>query len=256
MHEAVTMLKGVLGFAEESLTAPPRLKRVRTVPKSFLDARASRSIEPPRGSSAQTRARAPSDPFLDSRGQPSPRKERTSSRAAAPLGLPTPYAADGRDEVQCSLLVDSANSCDDEEQQGLLLGWSDPTAENMDGDASEDDIVAEEEELNKRRFRLWIFPAHITDQEAESLITLLPGAIRNRDVRLPSVSPGDRARDISREPASKAGRKVPPAGRDQESVLVHGTGRIWSGSDLRDASWSGTGWFRFKRWWKRLFGMG
>jgi len=129
--------------------------------------------------------------------------------------------------------------------------------ETVDEDPTEDDIVAEEADLNKPRFRLWNFPAHISDQEAEDLIALFPRSIVVRDVRFPYLPPGHGA--VHWPAVNVGGQDAPvPAVETEasEGVLRHGTGRIWTGLSARDANWPGSGWFRFKRWWRRLFGMG
>lgn len=44
MHEAVTMLKGVMGFTDQPLTSPPELRRIRTIPPSYSETRLRRPI--------------------------------------------------------------------------------------------------------------------------------------------------------------------------------------------------------------------
>ncbi len=44
MHEAVTMLKGVMGFTDQPLTSPPKLRRIRTIPPSYSETRLRRPI--------------------------------------------------------------------------------------------------------------------------------------------------------------------------------------------------------------------
>jgi len=64
-------------------------------------------------------------------------------------------------------------------------------------DPTEDDIAAEVADLDSQRFRLWVFPAHINDQEAEGLMKLFPRSIpRRKDVRIPFVRPGRGAKDL------------------------------------------------------------
>jgi hypothetical protein len=146
-------------------------------------------------------------------------------------------------------------------------------AEDDEDEPTEDDIAAEEAELNKPRFRLWTFPAHISDPEAETLLTLFPSSIsrgrkgKAQDVRFPFVRPGRGAKDL--ESGTDNGGwdtiiletqevvKVPKMEmEDDEGVIRHGTGRIWAGPEARAPGWQGSAWFRFKRWWRRLFCMG
>jgi len=263
MHEAVILLKGVLGFADEPLTSPPQLKRIRTIPKSFSEGRAKRPTSSSDGTSADTaRSRASSDPFTDYRGRLSPQKPRNSSRASAPLPpdrCNTPaYATHESRHTNSPLLGEPVSPYDPEEREELL-GEAESTLDFADEDPTEDDIIGEEAELNRPRFRLWTFPVHINDQEAESLIGLFPSSITRRDVRFPYLPPGHGASGDFWDSVVIGGPKVPPTGDSvemHEGILRHGTGRMWVGLDMRDSSWRGPTWFRFKRWWRRLFGMG
>lgn len=142
-------------------------------------------------------------------------------------------------------------------------------AEESD-DLDEDDIAREEADLNQPRSRLWTFPAHITDDEAETLLAQFPKHImksrkgRRHDVRFPYVRDGQGAKDL--ESSAQTWESVtngegqvmrrPPEGSEAlEGVVRSGTGRMWRGLESRNPGWEGGGWFRFKRWWKRLFGV-
>lgn len=241
MHESVIVLKGVLGFTDQPLSSPPRLKRIRTIPKAFS---ASRRRLPRSDSDAS--GRASSDPFIDVGSRPSPQKPRTSSRGPAP---PPPRRTDPLSPYPL------ASPHSEDEMEHLLQPTI--TVEGVDEDPTEDDIVAEEADLNKPRFRLWTFPAHISDQEAEELIRLFPRSVTSRDVRFPYLPPGHGAAHWPVVSVGGQDAPVPTVETEaSEGVVRYGTGRIWTGSSARDAYWPGTGWFRFKRWWRRLFGMG
>ena len=150
-------------------------------------------------------------------------------------------------------------------EQQSLLGPNQGDQELGPAAWSDEDLLAEESALNECRKRLWTFPAHIADQEAASLTSLFPKSIsRKKDVRLPYVGPGHGA--ISNDSVNNdwlvvyvgdSILRVPnPNVEEKEGVLRHGTGRIWSGTETRSEQWKGSLWFRFVRWWLRLFGMG
>lgn len=323
MHEAVMMLKGVLGFDDQPLTAPPKLRRIRTIPRSYSEARLRRpQVAPSRGSprkpppqqvellesSAEapppdpSRTRAISDPFTDARtGQrrpsgrgpaPPPPPSRSSHRSAVSQPV---YAAEPASHAESPLLprdgpIGNLLARRMSEDRELLLGngrtMSDDSTgpsglfanghhvmdnaivEDDEEDPTEDDIAAEESELNQPRFRLWVFPAHIADPEAETLLGLFPAFIRGGrgDVRFPFIRPGRGVKDLESgtEPGwdtivleSQVVAKVPKLDLEsEEGVIRHGTGRMWAGLEIRTHGWAGGGWYRFKRWWRRLFGMG
>ncbi|WVQ96376.1 hypothetical protein IAU59_003481 [Kwoniella sp. CBS 9459] len=376
MHEAVTLLKGVLGFDDQPLTSPPKLRRIRTLPRSYLEARSRRSTHhqlPPAhlsnanvdateellntngsppppfsytstssstGTHIDSRSRASSDPFID-RPRPTPASSRTGRRGPAPppppsrrqvTNIPNPLqmsrsSSDGPGAVssgspESPLLPHSSSIVETLEQvaaqrsahphsiqppppphphrlsedrvhlltqrmssDGIILvpnsnanAIADDNEDEEDEDEpSEDDIAAEEADLNQPRFRLWIFPGHITDEEAERLLSLFPRFISNKaDVRFPFVRPGrgikamEEARwDAIALGASAHGQGTGGEGHEEpkvvrvpkveieseEGVSRCGTGRVWVGTDSRTTGWQGGKWFRFKRWWRRLFGL-
>jgi hypothetical protein len=322
MHEAVMMLKGVLGFDDQPLTAPPKLRRIRTIPRSYSEARLRRpQVAPSRGSPRKpppqqeellanaeapppdpSRTRAISDPFTDARtGQrrpsgrgpaPPPPPSRSLHRSAASQPV---YAAEPTSHAESPLLprddpIGNPLARRMSEDRELLLGngrtMSDDSTgpsglfanghhvmdnaivEDDEDDPTEDDIAAEESELNQPRFRLWVFPAHIADPEAENLLGLFPAFIRGGrgDVRFPFMRPGRGVKDLESgtEPGwdtivleSQVVAKVPKLDLEsEEGVIRHGTGRMWVGLETRTGGWAGGTWYRFRRWWRRLFGMG
>nr|XP_019000212.1 uncharacterized protein I203_07371 [Kwoniella mangroviensis CBS 8507]OCF63673.1 hypothetical protein I203_07371 [Kwoniella mangroviensis CBS 8507] len=258
MHEVVTFIKGVLGFEDQPLTSPPKLRRIRTLPRSYSE---TRSRPPPRPSphkahvgydsqeelaasppdrsrsrTSDSRSRAISDPFTDARPHgrgpaPPPPPSRRHASTSATLNaqtIPNPLQRGSSDDMvpspnpESPLLVQdlaveySANGHNRppvppriSEDRVHLLGrraMSDtsdggfgsfsqaavqPLEEDDEDEPTEDDIAAEEADLNKPRFRLWIFPAHISDQESEHLQSLFPRFIGAKgDVRFPFVRPG------------------------------------------------------------------
>jgi hypothetical protein len=130
---------------------------------------------------------------------------------------------------------------------------------------SEDDDEAEAEEeadLNKARFRIWVFPSHITDQEAENLMSFFPKYLQRPDPRFPLARRRLKDLELGSEPwhtVSVEGVQVTipkVESEDEAGVVRSGTGRIWIGTEERNDGWMGGTWFRFKRWWRRLFGRG
>lgn len=220
MHEAVTTLKGVLGFEERALEAPPNLRR-----HSGVGPPSPSPTSPPAENEGE-RDRSGSDPFTDKkrRAPPPPVSRRARLAAEAP-----------------------------------------PTPLDMDGD----DAAAEEADLNRPRFRLWVFPAYISDEEAEDLLSLFP-TFRTRgkkaDARLPtptapnekSLEEGLGANERWRQTQIEGQTLLTPREECEDAlgVLRSGTGRMWAGDEKRDEGWRGGTWFRFKRWWRRLFGRG
>jgi hypothetical protein len=263
MHEAVILLKGILGFTDQPLTSPPRLRRIRTLPKAFAEARSRRLTSPQKVptpnlyESESLRTRSTSDPFNDARTS----KLRTSSRGPAPPPPPSRRKHPLDYPVEDPVVTSVATAHGAEEQELLLSTSMDDDVAIVDEDPTEDDIVAEEAELNRPRFRLWTFPAHITDEEADDLLRLFPRAIsKGRDVRFPYIPPGHGilAVDLNDKWEAVPGQdiRVPKLEHErQEGVLRCGTGRMWTGLNKRNPNHAGSGWFKFKRWWRRLFGL-
>lgn len=118
-----------------------------------------------------------------------------------------------------------------------VLGLADQfTSGNLDPfSVSEDQLLefedADESGLNQPR--LWVFPAHMDNQEAEDLLVILPSLSRGK----------------------RKDAKFPTASLEDGLTTVEGTGRMWIGIDPRDAGWEGSRWFRLKRWIRAWFGM-
>lgn len=299
MHEAVAVLKGILGFEDQPLTTPPKLRRVGNSPAGKDD--------------HDSRRRAGSDPFTDLRtpGDPpiAPTPRKTSGRGPAPPpppsrrkvspSQPQSVQAEPRwreDGAPVSPLlspncVSPAPSPDIEglgrvtsEDRELLLPGRPPRSPLAlsplvagDGDSIDSrsvDLDTEEADLNRPRFRLWTFPAHIADDEADALISLFPRFVgreragRSIDPRLKLAStPAPRDKDLELGLVSGMTAdvwstisvdgievRIPRPEREDEAGVVRcGTGRLWAGGDDRRAGWEGGAWFRFKRWWRRLF---
>lgn len=233
MHEAVTTMKGVLGFEERALEAPPVLRRYSGYSSSPSTPSTPTTPTTPtpgpgaRAGAAQRdeRDRSGSDPFTDKKRPPPPpvpvsRRARLAAEAASLMPLDV------------------------------------------------DEAAAEEADLNKPRFRLWVFPAHISDEEAEDLLALFP-VFRTRgkkaDARLPKPT-GISEKTMEEGAAGERWRQTQIEGQtlltpreeceDALGVLRSGAGRMWAGEEQRVEGWGGGRWFRFKRWWRVLFGRG
>lgn len=256
MHEAVTIIKGVLGFDEQPLSDPPRLRRM---PASEVDSRMRAGSDPfddaknsqPRKSSG----RGPAPPPPPSRRQRTqPGEPQQSARAVAEREAAVPLLA------PMSSPISPMTPTSGHVPSSLSLPLrSSPTPSDDD---DEIDDAEEEADLNKARFRIWIFPAHITDQEAEFLMSFFPRYVRTSDPRFPISRRGAKDLELGSEPWHTVTVEGVPVtipkveAEDEAGVVRSGTGRLWIGSEERDAGWMGSRWFRFKRWWRRLFGRG
>ncbi|CAK9784588.1 hypothetical protein CC85DRAFT_299945 [Cutaneotrichosporon oleaginosum] len=264
MSEAVAVLKGILGFEDQPLSTPPKLRRVIPGPSTPDD--------------NDSRARAGSDPFTDKRtlGAPAPQPRKTSGRGPAPPPPPSRRKASPNLDDAPSSPPLSPNSPGDRE--ALLggasrspLGLTAMVADDKDSiDSRSFDLGEEEADLNRPRFRLWTFPAHIADDEAESLMALFPRFVgRTVDPRIKASTPAPRDKDLELGLVSGVASDVwstlsvdgievrtpRPEREDEAGVVRCGTGRMWAGGADRRAGWEGGTWFRFKRWWRRLFGL-
>lgn len=265
MHEAVTIMKGVLGFTDQPLTAGPRLRRVSHYP------------EDPATATQDQRMRSGSDPFTDRAPLPVVQPRKSSGRGPAPPPPPSrrrpstqapQYATERRwppeDGGAASPLLPpcSPNLHGPVTPTMHSTPTLAPTSPISIATTEDDDEAEEEADLNKARFRLWTFPTHINDEEAENLMTLFPRYVSKTDQRFPLR----RARAKDLELGSDTWMPVTVDGvtatiprveaEDDAGVLRAGTGRMWVGTDERGGGWGGGGWFRFKRWWRRLFGRG
>ena len=297
MHESVNILKGVLGFEDQPLTSPPRLRpgKIASVSLKPADSADVTKVADPVGSanparpsaqygaslspliatqiaseiSLEARSRSMSDPFLDPRNSPTKRRPdlhvsqaEHQNQAFYPRMRPTNHNNNDGDP--------STNVFNNDEEQEVLLAHHrvDSTTED-DLDLTDDDIMAEERELNKPRFRLWTFPTHIADEEIDSLLSLFPRVFsRRKDVRFPismttkheyvhgkwdEEYADDKWETIMYD--LKAVRLPRTTTEKAAGVVRHGTGRMWVGPKIRQTGWQGSTWFRFKRWWERLFGV-
>lgn len=106
----------------------------------------------------------------------------------------------------------------DTTETGALIGYPDEALET---------------DLNAPRYRLWTFPAHITDEEANTLLRIFPAFVQLVRGRVQRI-------------------RLPAETLNEDSIQ-YGTGRIWLGEAERHESWAGGIWFRFVQWVKGIF---
>jgi hypothetical protein len=167
-----------------------------------------------------SRSRASSDPFTDP--SRSPAKLPTPSL----VRLPSETEFIGPDDVEAPLLPEA-----------------DPLSDTPAA------VALEEADLNQPRFRLWTFPAHIDDEETDALRSIISSSIAR--ARLSKI------RDVYFGPRPGQWHMIDDVRLPEtsEGVVEAGTGRIWIGLEQRE-HWQGGVWYRFVRWWRRLFGQG
>ncbi|KAF4598191.1 hypothetical protein EYR38_006587 [Pleurotus pulmonarius] len=226
MLEAIDVLKGVLGFEElssskcpspspnydDAIGSPAHL-RTQSQPLSSLSNRASIAapmVQP-------KRARAPSDPFIDtpalSESAPLPPSRPSGSTAAAKTinldGAPEPLSP----------------STDTDEARNIP--WR---SDFQDSDLEEDSL------------RIWTSP-DISNPEYLSLLQLFPTFITRRALpRFPVTPDSRRTADIEE-------------GEDEPELceVRVGTGTIRLGPKVRSDGWEGGWWTRFIMWLRRIF---
>ncbi|KAK7692565.1 hypothetical protein QCA50_004195 [Cerrena zonata] len=229
MLDAIDVLKGVLGFEEllssrRSSSTPnspyPTISRVHSrsqsqpLPSQQLSAPSYPQKSPPIISTTlPKRARAPSDPFLDT----------------PPLS--TSYSS-GNTTAQLS----TSGSSTVDEPPTPVTPRDDPT------DYFNSSAGRELPDLDEY-LRTWTAP-DLSEPEYLNLLTIFPTFIvRHPLPTFPVPSKSRRFPDIEEGEAVVEERK---------DIRV-GTGTMWVGPKTRSPGWQGSWWTRFKLWWKRLF---
>ncbi|KAG6918526.1 hypothetical protein DXG01_013616 [Tephrocybe rancida] len=223
MFEAIDVLKGVLAFEEVSSSSKGSSSTIGVFPDP--EAMHSRSQSQPLPSDRKPvkisstvqpkRARAPSDPFLDtpalsrSVASASSHSSAGTTRAAL-LGAPT---SDGTEELPPN------------RDDGVTLSSKGDTFDDGDEDY----------------MRIWTSP-HLCNPELLELLKLFPSFVSRRP--LPRFT-----RPNLRHPDIEEGED-----EDGEGKRIHfGTGSMWVSSKPRSDDWNGGWWTRFILWWKRTF---
>lgn len=173
------------------------------------------SKSPPITSTTQTkRARAPSDPFLD-----------------------TPAVSTSYSSANTAQLSTSASSTFDDPPTPIT-----PPNESVDLFAPQ--ISAGQELPDGGDYlRTWVAP-DLSDPEYSSLIKVFPAFVmRHPPPRLPIITASPRSTDLEEG-----------QGEDTERKQIRvGTGTMWLGYKLRTPGYQGSWWTRFKLWWRSLF---
>jgi hypothetical protein len=164
------------------------------------------------------RARAPSDPFLDTPVLSRSSASSSSQSSGNTTALLTTLTSDGGDEPPSPVSQDGEN----------------PTTP-LRGDFLFDD--SEEEYL-----RIWTSP-DLCNPEYLNLLKIFPSFITRRPLpRFPAAS-------SSRQPDIEEGDEEGVEGKQ----IRFGTGSMWVGSKQRSDGWEGGWWTRFILWWKKTF---
>ncbi|KAI0093024.1 hypothetical protein BDY19DRAFT_921611 [Irpex rosettiformis] len=235
MLEAIDVLKGYLGFEEapslkqstSSVAVPyspftaltPIHSRSQSTPLPSASSATSRSTKaPPIASTTQTkRARAPSDPFVDSH-LPTPNTLSASYSSANTIGQ-----------------LSSSGSSTDEQSLPPT-----PRVEATDPFRNYANVLDLSE--TETYMRIWTAP-DLSNAELLALLNVFPSfVVQNPLPRFPSVELRVR-RDIE-EGADSDG--------DSGAITV-GTGTMWVGGRSRSPGWKGNWWSRFRQWLRRLF---
>ncbi|TFK73905.1 hypothetical protein BDN72DRAFT_834231 [Pluteus cervinus] len=221
MLEAIDVLKGVLGFEEsQSSTSPsganefepftpPIHARSRSQPLSAAKEDSNTGTVQPK------RARAPSDPFLDTPAV-SRSAGSSSSHLSGAVTIPS-SSTNAREEPRRS----------EDQHKNIFLGR---------GESAFDDV-------DEVYLRIWTSP-DLTNPEYHELLKLFPTFITRRPIpRFPTTTAQGRQPDI--EEGDDEG---------QEGKQIHfGTGSMWVGPKQRADGWQGGWWTRFVLWCRRVF---
>jgi hypothetical protein len=227
MLEAIDILKGVLAFEEAPSTSrssvsdhfgayastPRPHSRTQSQPLPSNDQKPmviSTTAQP-------KRARAPSDPFLDT---------PALSRSIA--------STSSRSSGNTTALLSSLTS------QGAD-GSSSPVTPPPDTDDSLSRARGEfSGECEEEYLRVWTSP-DLSNPEYLSLLNVFPSFITRRPLPRFPVTTGN-------------GRPVDIEEGDEESKQIRfGTGTMWVSSKGRSDGWEGGWWTRFIIWWRKIF---
>jgi len=219
MLEAIDILKGVLAFEEVSSSKSqrsPHSHKLTTVHSRSVSQPLPSNTTPFRASAKinANRARAPSDPFLDTPALSRSLASTTtqSSGTATLLGLSQA-----------------------EEPPSPVLNFDDDMQSALRGDAAWDD--GDEEYL-----RVWTSP-DLSNPEYLSLLKLFPSFVSRRP--LPRFPAATNVRHADIEEGDDEGL--------EGKQIRFGTGSMWVSSRERSDGWVGDWWTRFVLWWRTIF---
>lgn len=221
MLEAIDILKGVLAFEDVSSSKNSQSSR-----GIFPDSRAihirshSQPLPSEQRSAAITaptvqpkRARAPSDPFLDT--PVLSHSDMTSQFSGNNSAAHSAWGSDGREEPRSPI---------NEEHMPF----------SPRGELAFDDT-------DEEYMRIWTSP-DLSNPELLELLKIFPPFISRRSLpRFPIPT--------SRHPDIEEGEDDGIEGKQ----IQFGTGSMWVSSRPRSSGWAGGWWTRFKLWWRRMF---
>lgn len=220
MLEAIDILKGVLGFEE----APSRRLSTTSGPETNPDTSAhlrSKSSPPfvdldKDIATLPKRARAPSDPFLDT----------------PPTSRPV-YSSSPSSTTSSSVLGTVVSDASEEH----LVNPAQTSRDNLLSSSRNDNVI---ESIDEEYMRVWTSP-DLTNTEYYSLLKLFPPMITRRS--LPHFPTRSVSRPLDLE-----------EGYSEDKHISCGTGTMWISTRKRSAGWEAGGWWtRFISWWKKTF---
>lgn len=200
-----------------------------------MSTRFQRLSKPPlsRSSTHSGRARAPSDPFLDTNSPAALRPARSTSSFL--------LDADARDPGPADAQEDTADMAERSAPAGELL-------ERALHHASLGLVRAHSEQGEHEYLRAWTAP-DLANPELLALLALFPAALARRTLPRFALAPANARAKLSQDLEAGASDDGEEAAR---SEVRHGTGVMWVGPRERSGGWQGSLWERFKAWWRRL----
>ncbi|KAH9040122.1 hypothetical protein EDB85DRAFT_1927108 [Lactarius pseudohatsudake] len=233
MLEAVTVLKGVLGFEENpsqrtstsALSSPIHVSSPQAHARSQSQPLQSKPLTPLRWNTSAPdatlakRPRAPSDPFLDT-----PTLSRSYS--SSPRSSAVPLSTSLTDTI--------------EDPPGPIT----PPQEIDDIFNPRPAATHGSPEIDEDLMRIWVSP-DLPNPEILQLLKVFPAFVTRRATpRFPSDS------SHSHLPPDLEAGEESPVGAGEIEI---GTGKMWLSTRVRAEGWEGNWWTKFKNWWHRLF---
>jgi len=229
MLEAIDILKGVLGFEEiQSSTRSSASNNFETYASASPHSRTQSQPSPSNGKKSLAitttvqpkRARAPSDPFLDTPALSRSLASTSTQSSGNTTALLSSLASHGASELPSPVTPPP------DTDRPLSRTHRDFTYD------SEEDYL-----------RIWTSP-DLPNPEYLSLLKVFPSFITRRPLpRFPVISGNRQPADI--EEGDEEGGEA--------KQIRFGTGTMWISSKERSDGWEGGWWTRFILWWRKLF---
>ncbi|KAF8210580.1 hypothetical protein K438DRAFT_1929594 [Mycena galopus ATCC 62051] len=225
MVEAIDVLKGVLAFEEAPSNTPASAAGVGINISGYAPPHA-RSSSTPILSQTQTtpnpaqpkRARAPSDPFLDTPAPPLSSSLSSSPASGTSVLLTTPTSDD-------------------------MPPFPPPANKSKSNDSGVGADPFDQDDDECEVLRIWTAP-DLPNPEFVDLLRVFPGFVTRRA--------------LPRFPVLPAPKDLEEGSLDAEAgerarLLRFGTGTMWVGGIARGDGWEGGWWTRWCLWWKQVF---